>query len=91
MPYLSNFEYGPSETDLGCGPECKCGPCKAGLNGLDLADMDQRVMQDALRNGVRDLRQITAAIFLARHPSQKAEWVQIRDQIARPALKRFTR
>jgi hypothetical protein len=53
--------------------------------------MDQRVMQDALRNGVRDLRQITAAIFLARHPSQKAEWVQIRDQIARPALKRFTR
>src|SRR6185503_16669555 len=35
MSYLSNIEYGPSEAALGCGPECSCGPCKAGLHGLD--------------------------------------------------------
>jgi hypothetical protein len=152
MPYLSNLEYGSSDADLGCGPECKCGPCSAGLRGLDewyvkeqegrpqrpspqsgqassraqplsgwdrsgirpgyrgprrspgfgparaisqmpgganSPDMDQRVVQDALRRGVRNLRQLTAAIFFARHPSQRAEWIQIRDRIARPALQQL--
>ena len=144
MAYLSNFEYGSSDGDLGCGPECKCGPCSAGLRGLDewyvkeperpphpekessraqplsgwnpsgvgrgphrrpafgpprsiaqmpaganSPDMDQRVVQDALRRGVRNLRQLTAAIFFARHPAQRAEWVQIRDRIARPALQQL--
>ena len=150
MPYFSNTEHGSCAEDLGCGPECKCGPCKAGLGGLDewyekeqqrqprsqssRSDQsppqsrptqslsgsdqfalgyrgsrrrlplgppspitlthgavsppwnDQRIVQDALRRGVRNLRQLTAAIFFSRHPSLRAEWVQIRDRIARPAL-----
>lgn len=155
MPYLSNTEYGSSAEDLGCGPECKCGPCKAGLSGLDewyekererqpppsaqsgqsppqassaqplsgwngsgfgLAyrsprrrlpvgpapaiapapgranspAIDQRVLQDAIRRGVRNLRQLTAAVFFARHPSRRAEWLQIRDRIARPALQQLS-
>jgi hypothetical protein len=119
MSYLSNVDYGSSEAELGCGPDCKCGPCKSGLSGLDewyakeaeklpqpsspqpgqqpsdaqslsgWADMDQRVVQAALGRGVRNLRQLTAAIFFARHPSQRAEWVQIRDRIARPALQQL--
>ena len=48
------------------------------------------MVQDAIRKGVRNLRQLTAAIFLARHPSLRAEWRQIRDQIARPALQRLS-
>jgi len=137
MSYLSNIEYGSSEAALGCGPECSCGPCKAGLHGLDEwyvkeperrpepqasppasdaqplsgwertgpagyrgqyrrppvgptpaipPDIDQRVVQDALRRGVRNLRHLTAMIFFARHPSRRAEWMEIRDRIARPAL-----
>lgn len=152
MTYLSNIEYGSFAEDLGCGPECKCGPCKADLSGLgeryekeqerqprptsaqpgqsppqsnpaqrlsgwdrsgsglrygsarrrppyglapaiapapvraNSPAIEQRVVQDAIRRGVRNLRQLTAAVFFARHPSLRTEWVQIRDQIARPAL-----
>ena len=131
MAYLSNSEYGSSDESLGCGSECKCGPCSSGLRGLgewyvketdsrpqrqagkdsvraqplsgwdprrgpalrpvraNSPDMDHRLAQDLLRRGVRNLRQLTAAIFFARHPSQRAEWVQIRDRIARPALQQL--
>lgn len=34
MSYLSNIENGSLEAP-GCGSECKCGPCKTGLSGLD--------------------------------------------------------
>ena len=62
------------------------------LSGVaNLPDIDQRVVQHALSSGVRDLRQITAMIFLARHPSQRAEWIEIRDRIARPALQQIAR
>lgn len=142
MSYSSNIDYGSAPQDLGCGPECKCGPCKSGLSGLDETyvkeqerppratpaqplsgwdrsgvgsgyrprrripygptpaiapgpgpvnspAVDQQVVQDAIRRGVRNLRQLTAAIFFARHPAQRAEWVAIRDRIARPALQQL--
>lgn len=53
--------------------------------------IDQRVVQHALRSGVRSLRQLTAMIYFARHPSRRAEWMEIRDRIARPALQQMMR
>ena len=35
MSYFSNTEDPLSRQGLGCGPQCNCGPCKSGLNGLD--------------------------------------------------------
>ena len=35
MSYISNIEEGLLDGGLGCGPSCKCGPCKSGLNGLN--------------------------------------------------------
>lgn len=91
MSYSSNTEYGSALEGLGCGSDCKCGPCKAGLSGTATTpSLDQRVLQDALRRGVRNLRQLTVAIYLARHPEQRAEWVAIRDRIARPALQQIS-
>jgi hypothetical protein len=59
--------------------------------GVNTPDTDQRVVQDALGRGVRNLRQLTAMIFFARHPSQRTEWIEIRDRIARPALQQTAR
>lgn len=35
MSYFSNVENRSPFPGLGCGPACKCGPCKSGLNGFD--------------------------------------------------------
>src|SRR6185503_10353144 len=35
MSYFSNIEDGPSPSELGCGPECNCGPCKTTMSGLN--------------------------------------------------------
>lgn len=35
MSYISNIEEGSFEGGLGCGPACKCGPCKSGMSGFD--------------------------------------------------------
>jgi hypothetical protein len=34
MSYISNIEEGSLEDGLGCGPTCKCGPCRSGLGGF---------------------------------------------------------
>jgi hypothetical protein len=53
-----------------------------------LPAIQQQILQSALARGVRNLSQLTAALFFARHPSQRREWVHIREQIVRPALQR---
>jgi len=35
MSYFSDIEDPLATEGLGCGAQCKCGPCKSGLNGLD--------------------------------------------------------
>jgi hypothetical protein len=54
----------------------------------NLPAIQQQILQSALGRGVRNLSQLTAALFFARHPLQRSEWVHIRDQIVRPALPR---
>lgn len=35
MSYFSNTEDQSLGSSFGCGQECKCGPCKSGMSGLD--------------------------------------------------------
>src|SRR5258705_12948180 len=44
MAYFSNIEDGPSVDGLGCGPECKCGPCKAGASGFGERYMKEKTL-----------------------------------------------
>jgi hypothetical protein len=164
MSYISNIEEGSFEGGLGCGPACKCGPCKSGMSGLDewyeketadepaevptpkapsqseprseaspqskslkgwipsgiglgyygqpgpggpevgpqtSSSVEQRLVQDAVRRGTRNSRQLSNIIFFARHPSRRgspilaneggliAEWRQIREHIVLPALRQM--
>jgi hypothetical protein len=54
----------------------------------NLPAIERQIVQSALGRGFRNLSQLTAALFFARHPSQRREWVHIREQIVRPALQR---
>ena len=60
-----------------------------------------RLIQDAIRRGIRDLELLTALVFNARHPERagrppqphepalRQEWLHIRDHWVRPALERL--
>jgi Beta-lactamase enzyme family len=65
------------------------------------SDAEQRLIQGALRRGIRNTRQLSNMIFFARHPSRKGirlqanevaligEWRQIRERIVLPALRQM--
>src|SRR5476651_2265477 len=74
----------------------------SGEEELGEAPDDNTNVQQAIRNGTRNENQLTDTIFNARHPERRGqhllpnerqlvqEWVAIRDNIVRPALRAAT-
>ena len=83
------------------GPQASSDP--EAIGPQTSCDVDQRLLQSALRSGIRNLRQLTDMIFFARHPSLKggemfpsetetlAERRQIREGLVLPALRHLFR
>lgn len=92
---------GWNRSGIGLGYHGLRGAVAPAVGSQTSSDAEQRLLQDALRRGILNPRQLSNIIFFARHPSRRGiplqanevgligEWRQIRERIVLPALRQM--